>query len=248
MKRVIFITGDVHGDFYGRFREKVFEKQKELTREDYVCVTGDFGIWNNSRVKQEALDWLENRNFTTIFVEGNHSNYDILDNLPVEMWHGGKVHFIRPHIIHLMRGQVYEICGKKIFAFGGAKSHDIKDGILEPGDHRIAEWSGNSRKMFRINHISWWERELPNEEEMEEGRKNLEAHNNKVDFVITHCASSSVQALLSQGFFETDKLTKYLETIKQTIKYKKWFFGHYHIDMTVDKKELCLFWKIMQIV
>ena len=66
---MIFITGDVHGDFYGRFREGVFEKQKELTREDYVCVTGDFGIWNNSRVRQEALDWLENRNFTTIFVE-----------------------------------------------------------------------------------------------------------------------------------------------------------------------------------
>lgn len=43
--------------------------------------------------------------------------------------------------------------------------------------------------MFRVNHVSWWERELPNQEEMDEGRKNLAEHNNEVDFIITHCAS-----------------------------------------------------------
>ena len=45
---MLFVTGDVHGDFYRRFREEVFGRQKELTREDYVCVAGDFGIWNKS--------------------------------------------------------------------------------------------------------------------------------------------------------------------------------------------------------
>lgn len=244
---MIFITGDVHGDFYGRFRKRGFARQKEMTRDDYVCVMGDFGIWNDSPEKQEELDWLEARNFTTLFVEGNHSNYDILDNLPVEMWHGGKVHFIRPHIIHLMRGQVYEIGGKKIFTFGGARSHDIRDGILEPEDSRIDEWSKNRWKMFRINHVSWWERELPTQEEMDEGRRNLQLHNNKVDFIFTHCASSSIQSLLSQGFYETDKLTEYLEEVKQTVKYKKWFFGHYHVDMAVDEKDICMFWRITQI-
>ena len=33
-----------------------------------------------------------------------------------------------------MRGQVFEIDGKSIFAFGGASSHDIAGGILEPDD------------------------------------------------------------------------------------------------------------------
>lgn len=102
--------------------------------------------------------------------------------------------------------------------------------------------------MFRVNHVSWWERELPNQEEMDEGRKNLAEHNNKVDFIITHCASSSTQALLSQGFFAADKLTDYLEIIKQTTEYEKWFFGHYHIDKVIDEKDLCVFRKIMQIV
>ena len=33
-----------------------------------------------------------------------------------------------------MRGQVLTIEGKKIFTFGGAKSHDISGGILELND------------------------------------------------------------------------------------------------------------------
>lgn len=39
---------------------------------------------------------------------------------------------------------------------------------------------------FRINHWSWWKQELPSKEEMEEGRQNLEKHDNKVDFIVTH--------------------------------------------------------------
>lgn len=33
-----------------------------------------------------------------------------------------------------MRGQVFDIDGKKIFSFGGASSHDIQGGVLEPDD------------------------------------------------------------------------------------------------------------------
>lgn len=41
---------------------------------------------------------------------------------------------IRPSVIHMMRGQVFKIDGKSIFTFGGARSHDIDGGILEPDD------------------------------------------------------------------------------------------------------------------
>lgn len=33
-----------------------------------------------------------------------------------------------------MRGQVFELDSKKIFTFGGASSHDIDGGVLEPDD------------------------------------------------------------------------------------------------------------------
>ena len=78
-----------------------------------------------------------------------------------------------------------------------------------------------SWKSYRINHLSWWKEELPSAEEMDEGRKNLQKHNNEVDFIVTHCASSSTAALLSHGLYKPDILTDYLEKIRQTVKFKK---------------------------
>ena len=197
--------------------------------------------------KRWNLNWLEERNFTTLFVDGNHENYDSLNTYSVSEWHGGKVHFIKPSVIHLMRGQIFNIEYRTFFTFGGARSHDIKDGILEIDDPRIKSWRKNPDKMYRINHVSWWEEEMPNEEEMAEGRENLELAGNKVDFIITHCAPSSTQAILSGGFYEPDKLTKYLESIKCGVDYKYWLFGHYHIDKSVTSKDICLFEQIVRI-
>ena len=102
-------------------------------------------------------------------------------------------------------------------------------------------------KPYRINHLSWWKEELPSEEEMQEGRKNLYKHNNEVDFIVTHCASSSTAALLSQGLYKPDILTGYLEEIRQTVKFKKWFFGHYHDNQNVNEKEILLYEQIIRI-
>ena len=46
---------------------------------------------------------------------------------------------------------------------------------------------------FRVNHVSWWERELPSQMEMEMGLAMLEDEKYKVDFIFTHdCPSSSI--------------------------------------------------------
>ena len=122
----LFATGDTHGDF-GRFDANIFPEQADMTRDDYVLICGDFGgVWSDSPKEHEKLDWLEDRPFTTLFVDGNHENYDLLEAMPVEEWHGGKVHRVRPHILHLMRGQVFEIGGSKFFTMGGASSHGIQ--------------------------------------------------------------------------------------------------------------------------
>lgn len=130
----IFITGDTHGDF-SRFENTIFYEQVGLTKKDCVMITGDFGgIWDGSAEEQRQLDWLEKKPFTTLFVSGNHENFDLLAEYPVEEWNGGRVQKIRPSVIHLMRGQVYSIQGKTFFTMGGASSHDISGGILEPDD------------------------------------------------------------------------------------------------------------------
>lgn len=169
-----------------------------MTKEDIVIILGDFGIWNGSELENYNLNWLENCPFTTLFVSGNHDNYDILDNLQTEIWKGGKVSFLRPSVIYLHRGQVFSINDKQFFAFGGASSHDINDGILEKGDLRIKTWSKDPLKMFRINHLSWWERELSSNEEMKEGWENLELYN-CVDYILTHSPYTSILNELDGG-------------------------------------------------
>jgi hypothetical protein len=222
-----------------------------MTKDDYVIILGDFGmVWDysgDSRYEKYWLDWLDEKSFTTLFIDGNHENHDRLDAMEVEQWHGGKVHKVRPSVIHLMRGQVYDIEGLKFFTFGGASSHDIKDGVLEPGDPRIKRWSKDYEKLFRINKMSWWDRELPSEAEMEEGRQNLDKIDWKVDFILTHCTSASTTAVIGAGNYGQDILTKYLQEIKEKLTYKKWFFGHHHIDKVISAEEICLFEQIVQV-
>lgn len=127
-----------------------------------------------STYEKEMLDWLESRNFTTLFVDGNHENYTRLYNYPVEEWKGGNVHKIRNSVLHLMRGEVFDIDNKKFFVFGGARSHDIQDGILNlDEEEKIYEYRKRGA-FFRIRDFLWWDLELPTNEEMENGIKNLE--------------------------------------------------------------------------
>lgn len=136
---------DTHG-YFGRLRPAAFREQGGLTKDDYLIICGDFGgVWDGSEIEQQWLDWLEDRSFTTLFVSGNHENYDLLRSYPTSEWHGGLVQPIRPSVLHLMRGQLYEICRKKIFTMGGASSHDIRDGILGPDD------SDYERKLLQLN-------------------------------------------------------------------------------------------------
>ena len=193
---MIYITGDTHSDFSG-FTEENFPIQSEMTKDDYIIICGDFGgVWTfeeESSREKEALDWLNNKNFTTLFVDGNHENYTRLYNYPIEEWKGGKVHKIRDSVLHLMRGEIFDIDNKKIFAFGGAKSHDIQDGI------------------FNLD-----------EEEIQNGISNLEKVNYKVDYVISHCCPTSIQTLINPTY-KRDILTDYLQQISEKCTFKRRF-------------------------
>ena len=253
----VYITGDIHADPI-RFNTSNFPEQKEMTKDDYVIILGDFGlVWDEAESKSEKwwLDWLEDKPFTTLFIDGNHENFDRLNSCPVEEWHGGKIHKIRPTVIHLMRGQVFNIAEKQFFTFGGASSHDISDGILdgysEDLNKQIRKMRNKGKYMYRINHISWWSQELPNEEEMSEGIINLEKNNNKVDYILTHSPYSAMLRHMDGGLglYQSDCLTDYLQKIKQTVDYKQWMFGHMHNNQNYYwERSSCLYEQIVRIL
>ena len=257
---MIYITGDCHAEFQ-KLNMNHFPEQKKMTRDDFVIVCGDFGgIWADRPEERYWLNWLEQKKFTLLFVCGNHENFERLYNeFPVMDFHGGKAHRIRENIFHLMRGGVFELCGKKIFAFGGASSHDISDGILDPKDfankedfrRTMKQWC-NEGKMFRVKGRSWWEQELPTREEMDYGLWRLMANDYKVDFIISHCCPQRIVEKIVGSFAESlypaDCLTRYFDDVMERTLFTKWYFGHYHDDMQIMEKFIMLYDRVMRIV
>ena len=253
---MVYITGDCHARWH-KFTTENFPEQKDMTRDDFVVVCGDFGLWHDNSTERWWFDWFEEKPFTILFVDGNHENFDRLYGNEFEIvdFHGGKAHKIRDNIYHLMRGYVFDLCGKKFFTFGGASSHDIDDGILDPNDFdderefeaKYHRWVKRN-KIFRVNHQSWWKEEMPSQEEMEFGIKTLEENNNKVDYIITHCCPQLVATIYSNGCYKADKLTSFFSVIAETVDFSKWFFGHYHDDCVIMSKFVMLYDHIIRVV
>ena len=252
-----YITGDCHARF-NKFATDNFPEQKNLTKDDYVIICGDFGgVWNylgETNEEKYWLDWLNKKPFTTLFVDGNHENFERLNKYPRMKYHGGMVHRIRDSVLHLMRGYVFDFDGKKFFTFGGAKSHDIQDGILDPKDYQtlselVKVYNIRTRfgEMLRIKGISWWKEELPTKAEMDRGIRNLEKVNWKVDYVISHCAPLSISSKMYSD--DSDKLTVYFDDlIKRGLLFRAWYFGHYHNNRTFDYKYHMIFQDIERLL
>lgn len=211
---MIYITGDTHGihDI------SKLKKLNNLTKEDYVIICGDAGFcWDGSEhdkiVKDTILGMIPNG--TILWIDGNHENFDIIDNLPItEDFLGGKAQILDTRIIHLMRGEVYTIEGKSFFCFGGGQSID---------------------RIYRTEGISWWSREMPSKTEYKNGLDNLAKHNNKVDFIISHTAPHFIcKQLVARMYPGEEEIQDYLENIAQSTKFNKWYFGHWHMDKVID--------------
>ena len=229
----IFVTGDVHGIAeYGasRFSSRAWPLGRTLGRDDVVIVAGDFGfIWSGSNTDKYWLDWLESKPWTTCFVDGNHENHHLLAGLPKREWNGGLVHEARPHVLHLMRGEVFDIAGNTVLAMGGAASHD---------------------KQWRQEGKTWWPEEMPSESEMNHCRASLDRVGWKVDYVVTHEAPVNLADELcmecNREFYD-DSLQAFLGELDGRLDYRIWFFGHYHDDEWRDDKHRLIYQDIVRI-
>ena len=224
---MIYITGDTHIPIdIHKLSMTNFREQKEMTKQDYVIICGDFGgIWNNSNEDKYWLDWLKDKNFTTLFVDGNHENFNLLNEYPVTEWGGGKVHFINDSVIHLMRGQVYTINKLKFFTMGGATSID---------------------KENRVENKSWWKEELPSDLEFIEAIKNLDKHCWKVDYVISHTTSNRIVDYMGYRKEDND-LNSFFSMLEKELEYKHWYFGHFHRNWEIDNKNTVLYNRIVKL-
>ena len=236
----IYLTGDCHGDFNRLLDPRFSESDKN----DYLIVCGDFGgVWSESQWEEQMLDRLEKElPYTLLWVDGNHEGFDHLKSYKEEPWNGGLVQFIRPHVIHLMRGFTYTIEKQRFWVMGGAISIDITDGLFDKEDpllkEKILDLKKQGKNYYRIRGINWFPEEMPSEEEQERGMESLRKNGMETDYIIPHAAPTMVSNYFSAWRFKADELTDYFEKIRKEVQFKRWFCGHYHVDeeMVVEGK------------
>lgn len=235
----IFVTGDIHGNPIRSLSTKVFPEQKELSKKDVVIILGDFAVlWNHLRTKEESrnLKWLDDRNFTTLFICGNHENFDLIDNLPEKELYGNRVGIVSHSIFHLHRGINYRINNRNILTVGGAHSHD---------------------RAFRTWGKSMWKQEEITDQNIEDAKKAIIDSQYNVDYVLTHCApvewAKFAVTFEDAPFWMPDGSEERLSELKTEVlncpNFKRWYFGHYHnnTDDPFMDQWTCLFNKIVEL-
>lgn len=220
-EKMIYLCGDTHGSAeLHKITNKAF-LSRNFTREDYVIVLGDFGLFfsdtPNERLARERLGRLP---YTLLFIDGNHENFDLLYGLSTEEKFGGKVGVGGENLFWLRRGEIYEIDGRNLLAFGGAFSID---------------------RAWRKLNVSYWDAEIPSEDELNFALSNLarfKSAGSKIDAVLSHTAPTFLMSALSDLFLGGgaiyDPTTDMLERIFELAKPEKWYFGHFHADRKIS--------------
>lgn len=242
--REVFVTGDTHGsNDMLKLTGKYWPMGRSLGRDDLLVICGDFGlVWSEPASEDSAfwLDWLESRPWTTLFVDGNHENHDLLDGYQVGEWCGGKVHVLpgHPHVIHLMRGQAFEVEGRgRWFVMGGARSQD---------------------RQWRVEGRTWWRREMPSDQEYDTASQTLIDMGFAPDYVFTHDCPTDRLAYAMPWFVQyrgtmppADRLTNYLQYVDERLDpqvLRAWYCGHYHEDLRLgDDQHHLLYRQVVEL-
>ena len=239
---MIYITGDTHGENdINKLLAENWTISESLGENDYLIICGDFGfpflptdfspdppVSESAKISRYAYEyrcrWLSRRKYTILWVDGNHDNHNFWYNQPVSCWHGGlvNIHPLAPNVIHLKRGEFYEIDGHTFWTMGGAKSHD---------------------KLTRIPEVSWWEAEIPDYYEMSHGMSVLEEHDYKVDYIITHTLPSDLEYPVCRCFYSPEPTGVYLNEVYRRTDFKYWFCGHYHFDMEIREQRISVLYR-----
>ena len=214
---MIYITGDTHRDF-SRLDKMEFNK------DDLLIILGDAGInYCLNEEDNKFKKYLKKYNVKMFCIRGNHEERpeNISTYKEVSMF-GGIVYIEDeyPNLIFAKDGEVYDIDGKSVLVIGGAYSVD---------------------KEYRLMYgYKWFKDEQLTKEEMDKIYNKVKGKH--FDIVLTHTCPlkyEPVEVFLSR--IDQSKVDKsmehFLDKIEESIKYDKWYCGHYHTEKGIEKIE-----------
>jgi len=218
---MIYITGDKHTDFSNVY---TFCLEHQTTTNDVMIILGDAGInyFLDDRdyiLKNSLLQYP----ITFFCIHGNHEERpQNIATYKTKKFYSGLVCYEAdyPNILFAKDGEIYNFNDKQVLVIGGAYSVD---------------------KHYRIAMgYKWYGSEQPT---VDTKNRILTIANNKkdnVDIVLSHTCPYKYlpyEAFLSGvDQSKVDQSTeKFLDEIEQTLNYKKWYCGHYHIEKSIDR-------------
>lgn len=222
--RLIYILGDVHGNFktLNQFINLEIRKNPGLRRladenlasgvdfQAMIIQCGDFAYYwpgRDSFMRIDAqADFLPGGRVPIFWIGGNHDDWDQLDAL------GSGITEIEKGIFYCPFGSTLDFGPTAFLLAGGAASIDrtYRLELMAQGYPRI-----------------WWEQEGISEAEM----ARL-ADVPRADIVISHTCPKSfpIQEYLDipPGQFIREPSQEMLETVLDRYRLKRWYFGHFH--------------------
>lgn len=216
---MIYYTGDIHGQKYEIVR---FCKRFNLTREDTIVILGDVAAnyYGNGR-DNDLKDAFKSLKPTILCIHGNHEmRPTTIPTYKEKEWNGGTVWYEEayPKLLFAKDGEIYTIEGIRHIAIGGAYSVD---------KHYRLSWG-----------YAWWADEQPSEEIKAYVEQQLKE--NEIDIVLSHTCPYKYEPTemflpgIDQSTVDTST-EEWLGRIEESIEYKAWFCGHWHINKRIDK-------------
>lgn len=215
---MICVMGDTHGD-YSRFSHKAL---KRLKKGDHLIICGDFGfVWDGSEKEWSVLKKIGAKKYTTLFLTGGHDNTSLLEQYPECELFGGRGRHICGNLYMLSSGEIFNVDGASVFAFGGGQSADSADEAESAADE-----------------------ELFDEACLEAARNRLAEHGGRVDYIFTHEPPGSIAEFLTMNDprrINMGQLNIFFDRLKESAEFKMWFFGKLHKNKSVPSRYMAVF-------
>lgn len=216
---MIYYTGDIHGS---TLEIVAFCARFQPTKDDTIIILGDVGANYFSDERDIVFKAEFAKLEPTIFcIHGNHEIRP--QNIPsyqTKEWKGGIVWYEEayPNILFAKDGEIYDIEGTKHLVIGGAYSVD---------------------KHYRmLRGYGWWADEQPSEEIKQYVEQQIKEK--PFDVILSHTCPFKYEPIemflhgIDQSTVD-DSTEKWLDKIEESVDYKAWFCGHWHINKRIDK-------------
>lgn len=198
---MIAVTGDTRG-IEALYVLSQDEAIRSMSKNDYLLVLGNCGITEAHTDFQENIQLYRDLPCSVMYLDGPHDDYDLLSDHPLFPWNGGMTQNISRYLIHLVRGQVFTMGGKRFLTMGGGTT---------PGRDETG--------MF----YDWWPEQDIFPAELDAALENLDAVGGRVDYVFScECPTSwkaSVKGVRTP-------CSEALEKILAHADYGHWFFSN----------------------